>query len=174
MSSEKNEDENVIPDGPTVKALFERKITDNIIIDVFNKVKTENPNISFGNEIIFRQPHLRSGIISQCSNILEEIKNSEVSKEFQHVALLVTSGNGLFFLDHESNHIDDLIDLSILTWEDWLGMKIHPVCFDFLDESTVAYTILTHMTLFGDTKNEVNGRVASKILLDALKLIENI
>lgn len=174
LNGEENIVKKIIPDGPTVKMLFERNITDNIIIDVFNKVKTDNTTFSFGNDEIFRQSHLRSGIIPQCSTILNEIKESEISKEFEHVAILVTEGNGLFFLDHESNHIDELIDLSILTWEDWLGMKIHPICFDFLDESVVAYTILTHMTISGDNKIEVNGKVAAKILLDALKSIENI
>lgn len=174
MNGEENSDKNVIPDGPTVKALFERNITDKLIIDVFNNIKNENPSFSFGNETIVRPNHLRSGVISQCNGILDEIKNSNASKQFEHVALLITHGNGLFFVDHESQHIDDIIDTSVLTWEDWLGMKIHPVCLDFLDEPTIAYVILTHMTLSGDNKNEVNGKVAAKILLDALQTIENI
>ncbi len=160
------------PDGPLVKDLFERNITDEMILDVYNEVKDKEASFEFGGEIIPRADNLRTAVTSNCSNLIKEIKETDPSTEFKHVSIFMTDGNGLFFMDAESMPLDGEIDVTNLTWEDWMGMHIHPTSLEFMEESKLAYTLLVHMTSQGDSKDEVNGKVAFKVLMESIKSIE--
>lgn len=160
------------PDGPLVKELFEQNITAEMICSVFDKLKDEETSFEFGGEIISRESHLRENVIKNCEKLIKEISETVPSNQFKHVGLLITEGNGLSFMDAEFESLEGEIDVTDLTWEDWMGMHIHPVSLNFMNEEDIAYTLLVHMTTQGDDKDEVNGRVAFKVLMDSIKSIE--